>query len=331
MAERTIYDIAKMAGVSASTVSRVINNKDGVRKETRERISQLLKQYNYIPNETARGLVNQSSRIIGILIADIRTTHHTDAVYFIERAFAKQGYCCLILNTGTDPQEQAHYIQLLSQRKVDAAIFIGSIYQNDAIRQAVQTYLASTPIVLFNGYLDAPNLYGIIADEEGGVRSCVKLLAEKGRRHLGFIVNQDTPSNLLKQSGFRLGMAMYCPDQPPCIEKLREDEENSVAATRRLLKANPVIDGIIYSEDLLALAGLQAMLEDGIRVPQQIAVVGINNSLYAQTSYPPMTSLDNMLYDLSMLAVHSLLQLLRGERVNQKMILGTQIVERKTT
>ena len=315
MAERTIYDIAKMAGVSASTVSRVINNKDGVRKETRERISQLLEQYNYIPNETARGLVNQSSRIIGILIADIRTTHHTDAVYFIERAFAKQ----------------AHYIQLLSQRKVDAAIFIGSIYQNDAIRQAVQTYLASTPIVLFNGYLDAPNLYGIIADEEGGVRSCVKLLAEKGRRHLGFIVNQDTPSNLLKQSGFRLGMAMYCSDQPLCMEKLRGGEENSVAATRRLLKTNPDIDGIIYSEDLLALAGLQAMLEDGIRVPQQIAVVGINNSLYAQTSYPPMTSLDNMLYDLSMLAVHSLLQLLRGERVNQKMILGTQIVERKTT
>lgn len=331
MAERTIYDIAEMAGVSASTVSRVINNKSGVRKETRERITKLLKQYNYIPNETARGLVNQSSRIIGILIADIRTTHHTDAVYFIERAFSKQGYCCLILNTGTDPKEQTHYIQLLSQRKVDAAIFIGSIYQNEVVREAVQIYLASTPIVLFNGFLDAPNIYGILADEEGGVRDCVKLLADKGRRHLGFITDVDTPSNLLKQRGFRTGIAMYCGDEPVYMEKLREGEENAVAATRRMLEAHPQIDGIIYSEDLLALAGLRAMLEDGIRVPEQIAVVGINNSRYSQTSFPLMTSLDNMLYDLSRMAVHILLQLLQGERVNNRMLLGTQIVERKTT
>lgn len=331
MAERTIYDIAEMAGVSASTVSRVINNKSGVRKETRERITKLLKQYNYIPNETARGLVNQSSRIIGILIADIRTTHHTDAVYFIERAFSKQGYCCLILNTGTDPKEQTHYIQLLSQRKVDAAIFIGSIYQNEVVREAVQIYLASTPIVLFNGFLDAPNIYGILADEEGGVRDCVKLLADKGRRHLGFITDVDTPSNLLKQRGFRTGIAMYCGDEPVYMEKLRDGEENAVAATRRMLDAHPQIDGIIYSEDLLALAGLRAMLEDGIRVPEQIAVVGINNSRYSQTSFPLMTSLDNMLYDLSRMAVHILLQLLQGERVNNRMLLGTQIVERKTT
>lgn len=331
MAERTIYDIAEMAGVSASTVSRVINNKSGVRKETRERIAKLLQEYNYIPNETARGLVNQSSRIIGILITDIRTTHHTDAVYYIERAFAKQGYCCLILNTGMDPNDQTHYIQLLNQRKVDAAIFIGSVYQNEIIKEAAQTYLPSTPIVLFNGCLDAPNIYSIIADEEGGVRNCVKLLADKGRKKLGFIVDQDTPSSRLKLSGFRLGMAMYCPDEPVLVERVPPDEENAVAATRRLLQAHPQINGIIYSEDLLALGGLQAMLEDQIRVPDQISVIGINNSRYAQTSFPLMTSLDNMLYDLSEMAVHNLLQLLKGERVNQKVMLGTKIVERKTT
>jgi len=87
----TIYDIAKKAGVSASTVSRVINNKPGIKKETRERIQKLLEESHYSPNEAARGLVNQASKIIGILISDIRTTHHTEGVYYMEREFVKLG------------------------------------------------------------------------------------------------------------------------------------------------------------------------------------------------------------------------------------------------
>ena len=96
----TIYDIAKEAGVSASTVSRVINNKPGVRKETKKKIQQLLAKYNYSPNEAARGLVTQASKIIGILVDDIRTIHHTDGAYIIERELVKLGYCCIIFNTG---------------------------------------------------------------------------------------------------------------------------------------------------------------------------------------------------------------------------------------
>lgn len=329
MTECTIYDIAEMADVSASTVSRVINKKPGVRAETREKIERLLKEYNYIPNETARGLVNQSTKIIGILIADIRTTHHTDAVYFIERELSKQGYCCLILNTGTDEKEQTHYIQLLSQRKVDAAIFIGSIYQTKAVQQAVQTYLPATPVVLFNGYLNAPNIYGVIADEQGGVLDCVKLLAEKGRRHLAFITDRDTPSNLLKRRGFETGMALYCPEQPVYVTRL--DNMDAYAATRQLMQAHPEVDGIIYAEDLLALAGIRALYDLHFYIPDHVSVVGINNSRYAQNCIPLMTSLDNMLGDLSMTAVRSLMQILQGERVNKKMTLGTEIVEREST
>ena len=83
MDEVTIYDIARMANVSPSTVSRVVNNYPHVKKTTRARVQKLLEEYHYVPNETARGLVNQSSKMIGILISDIRTTHHTDGVYYI--------------------------------------------------------------------------------------------------------------------------------------------------------------------------------------------------------------------------------------------------------
>ena len=87
----TIYDIAKLAGVSASTVSRVANNKPGIKEETRRQIQALLDEYDYQPNETARGLVNQSSRMIGILITDIRDAHHVDIAYYIEQEMEKLG------------------------------------------------------------------------------------------------------------------------------------------------------------------------------------------------------------------------------------------------
>ena len=92
----TIYDIAKEAGVSASSVSRVINNKTGVNPEVRKKVQKLLKKYHYTPDAAARGLVSQSSRIIGILIADIRNIHHTDGAYYIERKLAALNYCCVI-------------------------------------------------------------------------------------------------------------------------------------------------------------------------------------------------------------------------------------------
>ena len=100
MEEVTIYDIAKLAGVSPSTVSRVVNGYPHVKKATRARVLKLLEEHHYVPNETARGLVSQSSKMIGILISDIRTTQHTDGVYYIERELSKQGYSCLIYNTG---------------------------------------------------------------------------------------------------------------------------------------------------------------------------------------------------------------------------------------
>ena len=102
----TIYDIAKEAGVAASTVSRVINNRPGIGEETRRRVRDLLEKYHYTPNEAARGLVTQCSRSIGILIVDFRVSHHTESVYVIERELTARGYCCITLSTGPEEQKK---------------------------------------------------------------------------------------------------------------------------------------------------------------------------------------------------------------------------------
>lgn len=330
--DSTIYDIAEKAGVSASTVSRVINNYPYVNKETRARVLKVIAESNYIQNDSARSLATQSTKMAGILIADVRTTQHTDGVYFVEHEFSKNGYSCLIYNTGTDPEQQARYIQILSQKKVEAVVLMGSVFQNVTVQNAIMIYLPNTPVAICNGYLDGQNIYGVMSDEHGGVMSAVKLLASKGRRNLAFVTNRITPSNQAKLDGFNDGFKLYVKDGSCEVIKIQSSEVSDyMEATRQLMKDKPNTDAIIFSEDFIAITGLHALYEMGIQVPKQVAVIGMNNSRYAQVSNPALTSIDNMLYDTSLIAVRNLLEVLKGERVNRRMSIGTNIVERSST
>ena len=327
----TIYDIAKMANVSASTVSRVVNNKQNVSPKTRARILKLLAQHNYVPNEAARGLVTQSTHMIGVLITDIRTTHHTQGVYYIEQELSRQGYSCLIHNTGRDEQHWVHYVQELSQRKIEALILMGSIYQSDTMKEAIALYLPSVPVVICNGYFAAPNAYGIVSDEQGGVTDCVGLLRQTGCQKPAFLMNPSTPSNEQKKLGFLFGMGRYDPDLVPITVECGSAIEEVAAAVREMLEAHRDIDGIVFSEDNMAVVGLRTLADLGRRVPEDVQIVGINNSQLAKLSIPTLTSLDNMLYDISMTAVRHVLALLSGQRVSKKMLICTEIVTRGST
>ncbi|HPU01901.1 MAG: LacI family transcriptional regulator [Firmicutes bacterium] len=326
----TIYDIAKKAGVSASTVSRVINNKPGVREETKKRIQQLLIKYNYSPNEAARGLVTQASKIIGILVDDIRTIHHTDGAYIIERELVKLGYCCIIFNTGTDEASKAKYINILKRRRVEGAVLIGSSFQVKAVEQAIKKYLNDTPVVMANGYLDLPNVYGILADEQNGVANCVKLLYDKGHRRPAFVIDLHTPSNLAKKAGYEqavqsLGLGDIL------VYETNRTLQGGYNVTKKIMQEHPEVDGIIYAVDLLAAAGTRALLDMGISIPKQVAVIGIDNSIYAEICNPKLTSLDNKLLNLSMTAAHTLISALAGGQPNKKILIFSSIEERETT
>lgn len=155
--------------------------------------------------------MTQSSKLIGILISDLRLTHHADGVFYVEQELAEHGYLCLILNTGVEEASMAKHIQLLSQRKVDAAVFMGSIYQTETVKQAITTYMSQTPVILCNGYLDLPNVYGVIADERFGVANCVELLIRKGKKHLAFLMDRATPVTWRNSRDLSLRYFTICP------------------------------------------------------------------------------------------------------------------------
>ena len=333
----TIYDIAKQAGVSASTVSRVINNKPGINAQTRKRVQKLLNENHYTPNEAARGLVMQSSKIIGILIEDLRIEHHTESAYVIEQEMTALGYTCITLSTGRRDEKKADYIRILEQRRVDGAILMGSMFETEAVKKSIKEHL---PVAIVNGYLDLPNVYGILIDEERGVKDCAELMFKKGKKHLVMAVDSDTPSNRNKQKGYLRAMLEQgiAKEDIPFYTAVNKEFTNprdvraaGAKLTEQILTERPETDGIIYTTDLLAVGGLEAAKKMGKRIPQDLAIMGIDNTMYGEIVTPKLSSLDNKLVEVSQNASRAILDALDKKEVSHKVMLLTDIKERETT
>lgn len=328
----TIYDIAKEAGISASSVSRVINNRPGVNAETRQRVLDLMKKYNFSPNAIARGLVNQASKTIGILVEDIRNIHHIDGAYYIEREMVQLGYCCIILNTGNEEKDKVSAIQTLERRRVEGVVMMGSTFQSDAVCEAIERYLSDIPVVMVNGWLKLPNVYGILSDEQGGVEQCIQYLAAKGCGKIAFVCDApNTPSGALKKEGFMRSVRQLGLDGPAWSYETQDTLEGGYQVTMSILKEHPDVDGIVYAVDLMAAGGLQALNDKRVSVPDKVAVIGINNSIYSEICTPTLTSLDNKRHDSSILAARTLTDCLAGNPAVKRVMLLPDIVEREST
>lgn len=329
----TIYDIAREAGVAASTVSRVINDKPGIKLETRQRVQELLKKYNYIPDAAARGLVMQSSRLVGILIVDIRVAHHVDSAFVIEQELARQGYCCIIMSTGPEDEKKAEYIRILEQRRVEGVILMGSMFETAAVEDSIRKHLSKVPIVMVNGYLDLPNVSGVIVDEDAGVGKCVDLFFSKGKTKIAFVLDSVSPANLRKQQGYCDSMMRHGAGTEGLL--LYDMSESSVRGgyeiTLRILNEHPDIQGIIYTIDLVAVGGVRAAHDQGYVVPEQLGIIGIDNSIYGEICMPKLTTLDNRLEGMSESAATILREGLEGKIRSKKMMMFSEIIEREST
>ena len=234
------------------------------------------------------------------------------------------------MSTGADEANIGSCIRQLEQRRVEGIALIGSMFMAKSTYHTIKTYLPDIPVVIINGYLDLPNVTGIIADEESGVTDCVALLARKGRKNIVYVNDADSPANRNKRKGFLAGIrALGYPQNK--IYEAATSYASGYEITKDILREDPSVDGIIYSVDITATGGLRALLESGRKVPEDISVIGVDNSIYAKISYPQLTSLDNNAESQSKLAVDLLIKALNNEPHERSVLLKTHIVERETT
>jgi len=326
----TIYDIAKLAGVSASTVSRVVNGKPGVKPKTVNKVRKLLDQYEFQLNVNAQSLSTKVTQMVGLLIADVRNAHYTELAYAVETHLLRSGYCTIIVNSGEETDGMKSSIQMLRQRKVDGVIMIGSIFQNDVVSQAITHFLSDVPVVIANGYLDKENVYGVLADEYQGVQKCVELLYERRYCHVAFIGKKNTVSNRQKAEGYK--NAVISRGEP-----LREIELHSSTLMevdyqplKELLRLYPETDAIIFSNDYLACEATGFFGARQIAVPEQMGLVGINNDRYCNISCPQITTLDNKMAEMGLMVATTLVDVLNGKPKAKRVMILSEIIERQS-
>ena len=296
-------------------------------------MQELLEKYNYTPNAAARGLVMQSSKLVGILIVDIRVMHHVNSAFLIEKELTRQGYCCIIIGTGPEEEQKARYVEILEQRKVEGVILMGSMFMTETMKVSIQRHLPNVPVVIVNGYLDLPNVSGVIVDEDRGVEQCVDLLWKKHKQKIAFVLDSGSPANYRKQQGYLDGMKKH--GMPEEGLWLYQAEESSVQGgydiTAKIIQEHPDVEGIIYSIDLIAVGGVRAAYDMGYRVPEQLGLIGIDNSIYGEICTPKLTTLDNRLQEMSQSAAEILWESLDGTVKSKKLELYSRIIEREST
>ena len=301
-----IYDIAREAGVSIATVSRVLNHKDTVRADTRAKVEKVLKRCNYAPSAIAQGMVSKSLHTVAVLTVDIRDSHYARTAYTIEREFGRRGYEVILCNTGGDRAETLRTLQAVAQKQVDGLILVGSIFNTICQGAEMENLLRKMPVVLANGTLALPDAYSVMVDDCRGVEMAVEHLVKTGRRSLYYIKDKSTDSAAAKAKGFLSGMTAA-----------GLDADGHVLETGETLE-----DGIRVVQQLLA---------EGIRVPEETAVVGYDNSTYARLCEPELTSVDNKPEQVALLCVQLLQSRIEHGEDYSSVTLQPELVQRQSS
>lgn len=329
----TIYDIAQMAGVSASTVSRVINGKPGVGEKKRKEILALLEKNNYTPDINARNLVKQSTHTIGILIDDIDSRNQSDGLSRAENEIMKNGFFCFTKYIGKGPDVLENGIRSLAENKVDGALLMGVSFMDHAVlRRLIERYLKDIPIVLVHQTerIDLDNVYCIGASEKEGFGRCVRRLAERGRKNIALFIDKNRFSRDLIQGYFETALKRY-PDI--CGWVYRDIEETfaeGARTMRRVLKEHPEVDAVLSARDGIAIGAMYECMDQGRAVPRDISVIGESNSMVCEACRPRLSSLDTMLSMSSPMAARMLVDVLSGGESAKKVVMEMELVERET-
>ncbi len=322
-----IYDIAKQAGVSIATVSRVLNNSQNVNQNTREKVLQVIENASFTPNSFARGLGLGTMRMVGILCTDVADLYYSAAVASIERLLRENGLNAMLCCTGNKIEDKKTAMSILLSKKVDAIILVGSAFKEQSDNSHIEQAAKQVPVIIVNGLVECESTYCVLCEESEAMRENVLRLYEKGCRDILYIYDTKSYSGTQKLEGYHLGHEQL---KIPVNEKLILNTQKSVdivtEQVAEILSSGQNVDAVLASEDILAIGALKAISQQERKIP----IIGFNNSILAECSSPALTSVDNMVETLCTIAVNELCELLDGKTPPMRVKIAARLVERDT-
>lgn len=333
----TIYDISEKAGVSIATVSRVLNGSSNVSDKTKKKVLDVINQYEYTPNAFARGLGLNTMKTIGVMCADSSDLYLAKAIYFIEQKLRANGYDSILCCTGYELETKEKCLNLLISKKVDGIILVGShfIYERESDNRYIMDAALQVPVMLLNASFDAPNVYSIVSDDYNSMYEATKQMIASGIQDILYFYNSTSYSGKRKLAGYRAAMEEAGLLRSGNLMQLYTGSHEDIQGmSEHLMKVQGkgiLFRGVIASDDNLALGAIKYARTAGLRIPQELAIIGYNNSLLAACCNPELTSIDNKLETLCQHLITTLMGLLNGSEMPKKTVFSGEIIHRGTT
>ncbi len=322
----TIRDVAKVAEVSVATVSRVLNNKGYVNEDTRKRVEAAIESLNYKPNAVARSLFKKQSKMIGLIVPDITNPFFPQLARAVEDVTNQLGYTLVLCNSDEDIIKEQKYIEALNQKYVDGFIVVTSTLKAEHIKDLKVPIVAldrpinsDTPTVSVNNY--------------DGARNATKYLIDAGCQKIAHVRG---PHNVLPADERYRGYLDEVKDliwyRPELIINGNFNINKTKEVTKKLLTVHPDIDGIFAGNDLMAVGVIKAAEELGIRIPEQLSIIGFDGITLCETTSPELTTMAQPIYNIGSKAVQILVDLIENRQLEQKNYsFSVDLIERQST
>jgi LacI family transcriptional regulator len=307
----TIKDVAAHAGVSASTVSRALGGDVQVSPAARARIQQAITELHYQPNRMARNLRRRQSDTIGVVVSDIENPHFTRALRAIEDAAFSRGYRVILCNTDETPEKQRAYLEVLAAEQVVGVILVPADADDPTVSRLID---GGVPIVAFDRSVGDERADAVLADNHAAASQATQHLFDMGRKHIAFMAGRPgIQTGVERQAGYESVVARF-----GCPSIVGEGQFRLVEARQAmntLLDTEPELDAVVVANNLMTIGVLNALYERGLRVPEDIAVVGIDDPPWAELVAPALTTLSQPTQLMATRAFELLIDRITGRRV----------------
>ena len=328
----SMREIAKLAGVSIATVSRVINDNGRFSEETRRRVEKVIEENGYIANQAAKGLREARTRTIGMIVPDITNDFFSTLALEAEQAFADQGYSVLICNDASDAERGRHYLRTLLSKRVDGIICISGRSTFDEFEVP-----ETTPIVFVDRFPErAYTIPRVISEDLRGGFLATQHLIERGCDRIAFMTGLHgavTVQN--RRIGYERALAYHGLEVDPELRislggKVRRFQE-AREALAAFIESGVEFDGVFAMNDIIAVGALLALRDAGISVPEQVKVVGFDDSIYATLTTPTLTSIKRYPERMARQGCAVLLDLIQGKEVELEEMVPVELVVRESS
>lgn len=322
-----LFAVAKEAGVSPSTVSRILNGTARVNPAKVKKVLEVIERLGFRPDHAARALAGGRSNTIGVITQSIDSPFYGEVLRGIEIALRAQKHVPLFVSGHWDEDEEAACVDLLNDRKVDGIIALSSCLSDEKL-----TVLSErTPLVVTGRRLEAPNITSLDYDNIGGAISAVQHLLDLGHKRIAFISGPISHSDARERlGGYMAALGAAAHRDPRLIVDADYQEAGGHQATLQLLNSEVEFTAILAANDQMAIGARLALYEKGLRVPEDVSVVGFDDLYFSRYTTPPLSTVHHSAQDLGRLASQALLRLIAGDEVRHQ-LLPTQFMLRLST